>query len=74
MLRERNQRPVTFEEGKAMAKKLGAYTYMECSAITQENLAETMEAAINAALVPTEKTPRKGWYSRFNIFKWGKKK
>ena len=26
-----------------MAKKLGAYKYMECSALTKDNLAETMD-------------------------------
>jgi hypothetical protein len=41
---------VTYEEGKAMAKKLGAYKYMECSALTGDNLAETMGEAVNAAL------------------------
>jgi len=41
---------VTYEEGKAMAKKLGAYKYMECSALTGENFEETMNEAVNAAL------------------------
>ena len=50
--------PVTYKQGQAMADKLGAHKYMECCAITQENLAETMEAAINAAVdaaFPTKK-------------------
>ena len=37
---------VTQEEGRAMATKLGAIDYMECSAITGEGVTELFEAAV----------------------------
>ena len=58
-LRERNQKMVTYEEGQAMAKKLGAYKYMECSALTQEGLAETFDEAANAAFGIEIQQPKK---------------
>jgi len=52
-----------------MADKLGAHKYMECSAITLENLSETMDEAIHAALNPTKKNPRRSIFEKFFNFK-----
>lgn len=34
-LRKNKQSPVSFEQGEKLAKELGVYQYMECSALTQ---------------------------------------
>ncbi len=53
LLAKSKQKPVTREQGERVAKEYGAYAYIECSALTQENLKETFDAAILAALTPT---------------------
>lgn len=45
-----SQRPVSPEEGRAIADKIGAIQYCECSAKTQEGVQEVFEAATRAAL------------------------
>ena len=44
---------ITFEEGKAFAAELGAYKYMECSALTQAGLMQVFDEAVRAATNPT---------------------
>ena len=44
------QSPVKQEEGQAVATKIGAYAYVECSAITQEGVYEVFETAVRATL------------------------
>ncbi|VEL27530.1 unnamed protein product [Protopolystoma xenopodis] len=44
------QEPVKTEDGKAMAEKIGAYAYIECSAKTKEGVREVFEIATRAAL------------------------
>ena len=41
---------VSPEEGAAMAKKLGAVTFMECSALTQKGLKAIFDEAIRVGL------------------------
>jgi len=53
LLAKSKQKPITREQGERAAKEYGAYAYIECSALTQENLKETFDAAILAALTPT---------------------
>lgn len=45
-----NEKPVTEDEAKQLAEKIGAVEYMECSALTQKNLKEVFDTAILSAL------------------------
>lgn len=49
-LKKINQVPVPPEEGNAIAQKIGAYKYLECSARTNEGVREVFENATRAAL------------------------
>lgn len=51
------QEPVKFEEARAMAERIGACMYLECSAKTKEGVREVFEAATRAAL--QKKKPHK---------------
>ncbi|XP_008311266.2 rho-related GTP-binding protein RhoB [Cynoglossus semilaevis] len=42
--------PVKAEDGRAMATRIGAYDYLECSAKTKEGIWEVFESATRAAL------------------------
>ncbi|XP_053768005.1 transforming protein RhoA isoform X3 [Desmodus rotundus] len=42
--------PVQPEEGRAMAKRIGAFGYAECSAKTEDGVREVFEMATRAAL------------------------
>uniref|UniRef100_A0A8I3WHV8 Transforming protein RhoA n=1 Tax=Callithrix jacchus TaxID=9483 RepID=A0A8I3WHV8_CALJA len=44
------QEPVKPEEGRAMANRIGAFGYMECSAKTKDGVREVFEMATRAAL------------------------
>ncbi|KIL57189.1 hypothetical protein M378DRAFT_32775, partial [Amanita muscaria Koide BX008] len=57
-LRKTNQRPVTSEEGMAVAQKIGAKHYLECSAKTGEGVREVFQFATKCSLVPMS-TPTK---------------
>lgn len=50
-LSKTNQHPVTTEEGQAVAQKIGAYKYLECSAKTNEGVREVFESATRAAML-----------------------
>ncbi|KAJ3132734.1 GTP-binding protein Rho1 [Physocladia obscura] len=49
-LRKIQQSPVTPQQGQAVAEKIGAYRYLECSARTGEGVNEIFEHATRAAL------------------------
>ena len=53
------QEPVKTEEGRAMAEKIGAYAFLECSAKTKEGVREVFETATRAALSRQKKKSRK---------------
>jgi len=53
-LRENNQEPITTEKGEALAKKVGAKKYLECSALTQDGLARVFEEAVKVILFPNK--------------------
>jgi len=58
-LRRTNQRPVTHEDGQAIAQKIGAKRYLECSARTGEGVREVFQYATRAALNSNPKTGKK---------------
>ena len=49
-LKMRHMLPITSQKGIAMAHEIGALQYIECSALTQRNLAKVFEFAIRAGL------------------------
>jgi len=53
-LKENNQEPISTEKGEALAKKIGAKKYLECSALTQEGLARVFEEAVKVILFPSK--------------------
>lgn len=44
--------PVTNAEGQAMANTISAYKYIECSALTQDNLQEVFHETIRSVISP----------------------
>jgi Ras-related C3 botulinum toxin substrate 1 len=64
-LREKNMAPITYEQGMAKAKEIGAIKYMECSALTQKGLKNVFDEAIRAVLTP--KPTKKGKKSGCNL-------
>ncbi|KAG8214936.1 P-loop containing nucleoside triphosphate hydrolase protein [Butyriboletus roseoflavus] len=58
-LRKTSQRPVTPEEGMAVANKIGAKHYLECSARTGEGVREVFQYATRAALLSRPKNNKK---------------
>lgn len=53
-LKENSQEPISTEKGEALAKKIGAKKYLECSALTQEGLARVFEEAVKVILFPNK--------------------
>ena len=45
-----NQKPVRTEEGRAMAERIGAFAYLECSARNNDGVREVFETATRVAL------------------------
>ena len=52
-LRIQYQDLIKTEEGEAMAKKIGAHAFFECSSKTRENVKQLFEASAKAALYDT---------------------
>eukprot|EP00118_Oscarella_pearsei_P025131 m.307578 g.307578 ORF g.307578 m.307578 type:complete len:196 (+) comp42485_c0_seq1:170-757(+) len=51
-LKKRSEHITTEQEGRLMAKKIGAAKYMECSAMTSQGLKSVFDEAIHTALFP----------------------
>ena len=49
-LQKIKQKPITFEEGRLMAEKINAFTYLECSAKTNVGVKTVFETAATATL------------------------
>jgi len=54
-LRANGEEPISPEMGEQMRQEIGAYKYLECSALTQEGLAVVFEEAIRVVLFPPAK-------------------
>lgn len=59
-LAKRDMKPVSTAEGKAMAAKVNAFSYMECSAITKAGVREVFETAVRAAQFFREQMRKRG--------------
>merc|ERR1719495_1874599 len=58
-LGQMKQEPVKPDEGRAMADKINAFAYLECSAKTKEGVREVFEMATRAALQVKKRKPKK---------------
>lgn len=58
-LKKTSQKPVSPQEGQAVAQKIGAKKYMECSSRTGEGVREVFQVATRAALL-TNNSRRSG--------------
>ena len=58
-LAKRRQRPQTQEDGERFSKRIGAYAYVECSALTRQGLKDVFDEAMLAVLDPVETKPEK---------------
>ena len=53
-LEEEGKKPITTSMGETLAQKIGAKRYIECSALTQENLSKVFEEAARVVLNPNK--------------------
>ncbi|XP_016389550.1 rho-related GTP-binding protein RhoU-like isoform X1 [Sinocyclocheilus rhinocerous] len=58
-LARRRERPVLEEDARALADKIGAVAYIECSSLTQKNLKEVFDAAISVGLRHSDRRARR---------------
>ncbi|MBZ3876263.1 Ras-related C3 botulinum toxin substrate 1 [Sciurus carolinensis] len=58
-LKEKKLTPITYPQGLAMAKEIGAVKYLEYSALTQRGLKTVLDEAIRAVLSPPPVKKRK---------------
>ncbi len=63
-LSEKGVKPISTTEGQAIGKEIGAYRYLECSALTQKGLKEVFDEAVRCVVNPqtssTTKEKKKG--------------
>lgn len=54
------QSPITPQEGQKVANKIGAYKYVECSALSSTGVTDVFNAAAEASILPLDsKKPSK---------------
>lgn len=60
-LKKKKQTPITYRQGLAVAERIGAVKYLECSALTQKGLKTVFDEAVLAVLdlPPVNKRERK---------------
>ena len=51
--------PITFEQGVKMQRKIGAFKFIQCSAVTQTGITKVFDSAVKAALQQKKKINRK---------------
>lgn len=61
------QEPVKPEEGRAMAEKINAFAYLECSAKSKEGVREVFETATRAALQVRRETTVQCSVSHYSV-------
>ncbi|CAG5123149.1 unnamed protein product [Candidula unifasciata] len=61
------QTPVKTEDGKAMAERIGAAGYVECSALTKEGIREVFELATRHALKTKKSGQKKDMFKKCRI-------
>ena len=49
-LKARKEKPITFKEAWKVSKQIGAHKYIECSAMTTENVKELFDEVVKAGL------------------------
>ena len=59
-LAKMKQKPVETHEGHDMADKIGAHSYMECSAVTGVGIDEVFQEAVKAGLESSRRRKKKG--------------
>ena len=50
----RKEKPITTKEGLEVAKQIGAHKYIECSAMTMENVKELFDEVVKAAIAESQ--------------------
>ncbi|KAM9842963.1 rho-related GTP-binding protein RhoV-like [Aulostomus maculatus] len=58
-LDQRRARPVHSSQAKRLARRIQAFNYVECSALTQHNLKDVFDCAISAAMQKKHTTSKK---------------
>jgi GTPase SAR1 family protein len=58
-LQKRGTPAVSFTEGLALAKEIGAYQFVECSALRNKHVHTVFEAAVRAVLKPRVVKPKR---------------
>ncbi|CAF4008567.1 unnamed protein product, partial [Rotaria sp. Silwood2] len=58
-LHKQNIQPIKREQGQRLCKKIRAFKYVECSALTQKGLKQVFDDAIRAVLSPKSTKPSK---------------
>lgn len=53
------QGPLSVEHGVKLAREIGAVCYMECSALTQQNLPDVFEEAVRTVLKPKPRAAKR---------------
>ena len=67
-LAERKLEPVSYERALKMQKEIGAYKYIECSALTQKNLNQVFDEGVRSVIQKTIKDPKNKKHKNCIVF------